>query len=205
MQSIITLPVSALKAALTVAPKKDIRKQLNTVYVERCSTGDVHIVSTDGSMMFAGLIFSKDVSDAMPGPWNILIPRETVDAAIKSKQSHLTITKHSDNQYSLGPIMFAPCDLKFPDWRRVYALADDIDANEPKISQFDPDLLATGKAALCAWYDKKQIYPVVHHRGQSPASMVATDMTAVVVIMPLRDSAIDMAIRPFTPSAYGPK
>ena len=101
--------------------------------------------------------------------------------------------------------MFAPCDLKFPDWRRVYTLADDIDAKEPEISQFDPDLLATGKSALCAWYGKKQVYPVIHHRGQSAASMVAIDITASVVIMPLRNSAIDMTIRPFTPSAYGPE
>jgi hypothetical protein len=70
-----SLPVAAIKAHLIVAPKDDVRSQLNSVYLD---TARGALVSTDGSIT----LVSRHEGLKQDGP-SVILPREHLAAAVK--------------------------------------------------------------------------------------------------------------------------
>lgn len=202
-----TLPTSAIKAAIHCAAKKDIRHYLNGVLIECAINGDVHIVSTDGSMLFAGLICAPDVQwiDKQSGPFRIIVPIDAAKLAAKSKSQVLTLTALPDGRYSLGDVIFTAVDGVFPDWRRVSVLPAVIETREKLPSQFNPDLLVSCRDALHEWHGEiKKVQNVYLYQSDTNAGvMVGADMTAFCIIMPMREHTLPQGVMPFTPSSYG--
>lgn len=192
----ITLQKKHLAAALKCAPKKDIRYHLVGVCLDVATNGDVHLVGTDGHVMFAGLVPAPNVQwtgDAQKGPFQIIIPRDAAALALKSKTDALMLTAMPDGRYMLGDVVFFPVDGTYPDWRRVATWP----ANAtPAPGNYNPDLLATASDAVRTWHDCK--YPVLHQFGLDRAIMTGADMTGFCVVMPMRIDADDLAVRPFT-------
>lgn len=78
----LELPIRELRAALLIAPKKDVREYLNAVHV--CFDGPVRaIVATDGAMLLA--ISSPNILTGAPPPdlTNITIPRDALDSLLR--------------------------------------------------------------------------------------------------------------------------
>lgn len=78
----LELPIRELRAALLIAPKKDVREYLNAVHV--CFDGPVRaIVATDGDMLLA--ISSPNILTGAPPPdlTNITIPRDALDSLLR--------------------------------------------------------------------------------------------------------------------------
>ena len=193
----ITIQKHHLAAALKCAPKKDIRYYMVGVCLDVATNGDVHLVGTDGHVMFAGLIPAPNVQwtgDAQKGSFQIIIPRDTVALAVKgAKPDTVTLTAMPDGRYMLGDVVFSPVDGKYPDWRRVCAWPENV---APAPGHFNPDLLAIAADAVRTWHDCK--YPVLHQFGRDRAIMTGTDMTGFCVVMPMRVDDDQTCVRPFT-------
>lgn len=78
----LELPIRELRAALMIAPKKDVRSYLNAVHVH--FEGPVRaIVATDGAMLLA--ISSPNILTGAPPPdlTSITIPRDALDSLLR--------------------------------------------------------------------------------------------------------------------------
>lgn len=199
----ISIQKDQLAAALHCTPKKDVRYYLVGVLLEVASNGDVHVVSTDGHCLFAGLIAAPNVQwtgEAQRGPWAMIIPRDTVAAALKECKGTVTLAALPDGRYTLGSQVFAPVDGKYPDWRRVSPSAQTIDERGEVPGQYNPDLLVRCRDALKAWFKGGPLFsPYLHAHGTHAGVMTGDDMTAYCVVMPWR--ADGAGVRPFTPAA----
>jgi DNA polymerase-3 subunit beta len=111
-----TIETNELKALLLCAAKKDIRYYLNGVLFESTPNGII-AASTDGHRLLCINLPSEDV----PGV-NALVPRELIEAAVKTKAPVIEVTIDGQNVTftSAGQnVSGALTDGKFPDYRRV--------------------------------------------------------------------------------------
>lgn len=200
----LTFTKAQLSAAIPTMAKKDVRFYLMGALIECCTNGDVHIVSTDGCVLFAGLIpapYVKWSSEAQKGPWRMIIPRDALVSALKAKKPTLDLVAMPDGRYLLGDTLFTPVDGTFPDWRRVSVPRQVLDTRGEVAGQFDPDLTSAARDALKVWFDGgKKFAPHLHQHGTHSAVMTGDNMTAYCIVMPWRSNDAD--IRPFTPSDY---
>ena len=196
----LTIKTHQLKAATHTAAVKDIRFYLKGVLIERCTNGDVHIVSTDGACLFAGLIADPVVDCSQVGPWRMIIPIDAVKTACKTKNPVITLVPMPDGRYTLGDVVFTPVDGTFPDWRMV-AHYPSIEAQPVAPSMLDPELMCKAFDAVRTWHGlRSDALPAYVQRGESCTVVHGPDCTGFVIVMPYR-TKIDTAT-PFTPAAY---
>ena len=185
-----TIQVSTLKAAICAASEKDLRSYLIGVHFHFLHSPErgprLHIVATDGAMLFAAREQLEYLEGAQTADFSFTLPLAAVKTAVKTKASIITLESLPDGRYLLGDTITAPLDGKFPDYLRVIPKSDAKPSDKPL--QFDADLLARAQAALRCYYGTKNgFYRLSHLDGI--ATMHAGANNAVVVIMPLRDSA----------------
>lgn len=200
----ISFTKSQLAAAMPAMAKKDVRFYLMGALVECCTNGDIHIVSTDGHVLFAGLIPAPSVQwtgDAQKGPWRMIIPRDALVSALKTKNPTIDLVAMPDGRYMIGDTVFTPVDGVFPNWRGVSVSREVLDTRGEVAGQFDPALLGAAHDALKTWFDGgKKFASHLHQHGQHAAVMTGDNMSAYCIVMPWRSN--DAEIRPFTPAAY---
>lgn len=198
----ISFDKAHLAAPLHCAPKKDVRYYLVGVLLEVTPTGDIHLVSTDGNCLFAGRVAAAEVQwtgEAQRGPWSLIIPRDTVAAALKECKGTVTLAALPDGRYTLGSQVFAPIDGKYPDWRRVSPSAQTLDTRGEKPAQFDPDLLVRCRDALKAWFKGGPRFTSYLHAHEAQCGvMTGEDSSGYCVVMPWRTDGA--GVRPFSPS-----
>lgn len=205
----LTLKTSQLKAAMHCAASKDVRFYLCGVLLECCANGDVHIVSSDGNVLFAGLIAAPNVAwgeNPQRGPWRMILPREAVATALKSplaKKGMMHLAAMPDGCYMLNDTVFTPIDGVFPDWRSVCPSHAALAQRGEKPAQLNPDLLVKCADALREWFDTKpkKVPGYLSMCGTEAAVMSGSDCTAFAVCMPMRMDASDR-VDHFTPAAY---
>lgn len=121
-----------LKAALLAAGKRDIRKRLNSVYID----GD-NIVGTDGSRMHV---------IAHRGEWAgapVIIPREAVELAIKGRATTVEITATQ-----IGQVAYTEIPEAYPDYRRVMVNVSPPMDLGALIANLQPDLALDAQKAI---------------------------------------------------------
>ena len=188
---------SQLRAALQCAAKGDIRFQLNSVCMEICANGDMHLIGCDGQSLFAGRITANNVrwtEEPQKGGWKMIIPRAAIETALVPKGfSELLLSAMPDGRYSLGDTIFAPVDGQYPDWRRVIPKGN----LEVEAAQFNPDLVSRCAKALREWFNKKELVTFLRQHGNNSAIMSGLDNSAFCIVMPRRD---DGYYEPFNPA-----
>lgn len=160
-----------LKAVLLAAGKKDIRYCLNGICVNA-----KHIVATDGKRMHVAAHMQDDWEGAQ-----IVIPRESVELALKMKTPSVTIT-----QSAINGIPFTPLDGRYPDYTRVMPqLSQPVDIGALH-TQVNPDFLSDAVAAvkLVTGHDHVSLTSI-------GGTMVWSNRQLQVVVMPLRDANSD--------------
>jgi DNA polymerase III sliding clamp (beta) subunit (PCNA family) len=180
----IVLKKNVLKAALISAPKNDVRYYLNAVFLRVAESGKVYIASTDGHRLFLANVPANWTGEAQPA-FDLIIPRATVDSAVKAGGDSITLSAMPDGRYTLGDEVFARVDGIYPNINAVIP-----SSTSGELAQFNPDYLADAQKALCLVTGRKNSVPfLLHHNGQSAAYMSCGD--ALVVIMPHRTDKCD--------------
>lgn len=186
----VSLRVSTLKAALYSAAEKDARYYLNGVNLEFIHTPTPHInvVATDGhrlGVFHEPLVY---IEGPQSGDFNIIIPRDSVIAAIKSarrKQTHVELASLDDGKYQLGNIVFTAIDGRFPDWQKLVP-----QSVTGEIAYYNPEYLVDARDALRTYYENRTGEYWLNHNGLSPGVMQA-DTDAMILIMPMRSDKVD--------------
>ena len=155
-----------IKAILLSAAKKDIRSYLNGVLIN-----EKHIVSTDGHRMTV-IAHGQEWEHG-----DTIIPRETLEMALKLKTNTIEITPTA-----AGVVVYTPIDAKFPDYKRVMPnLELGIEVGE-MFTQVNPDYLIDAIKAI------KFVKGV--SAGESLAMVdgkwVWSDSELLIVVMPMR-------------------
>ena len=180
---------STLDAMLLIAAKKDIRYYLNGVYIEFNAT-TTRAVGCDGHKLG---IFQNTAPDNR-GNGSIIVPREVIENLPK-KCDILTFSQISDTHWEINTgnatIKFAPCDAKYPDFRRVVhgiqtAGTSGVAAgfNLDYLNQFEKcgNILAGSKLRMG---NRLRL----HHNGDNAALVLLNCVDGFAgVVMPLRDS-----------------
>ena len=199
----ISLPKTALRAALYCAAVKDVRYYLKGVHIDCAHNGDVHIVSTDGSMLFAGRIPAADVQwtgEPQKGPWRLTVPFDTIKR--ESKGHGAVILKPLDILYQLGDTVFTPVGGMFPDWRRV------VGCNGPVglPLQVNPSLMSDAQAAVQTWEGGEKSSSVStwveHFTDEGKIRVLGQTSNVLAIIMSLRQKRDKFPSAPFKPCAY---
>ena len=187
-----TIKTTALRAAtLCATDKKDHRTYLRDILLDfrHGVVNRVRIVATDGAILFAGQHALEYSEDAQTADFKLLLPIDAVKLALKGagKNAYITLESLPDGRYALGDTLFSTLSAgTFPSYERV------IPDQNAKVSdvplQFDADLMKRGQDALRAFYDNKEKFYLTH-LDDLGSVMHAGSSEAVVVIMPLRDSA----------------
>ena len=175
----IDLKINQIKAVLECAGKQDIRYYFNGALIEKTYSGQVFLVSTDGTKLFCGLV--DTIKEGMPE--KVLIERDSLELALKSKIKEFIL---DTDKKTLGSLTYKEIDGNFPNWRRV--VPDPLSFKDnPTVSQFDPTLVLSCAKALTYWDDSKDIQADICHRGEQSALMTRGSHTgAFCVIMPRR-------------------
>lgn len=189
----VYIPTSALKASIHAAATKDLRYYLNGVLFEFVHNDGqpllLRLVSTDGNMLSAFNVPLKYEEGAQSANFEFIVPIDTIKVAAKSKNKVVLLESLPDGQYSLGGVLFAPVDGKFPDWRRVTPLNYQV-MQTTEIAQFDPELLLRGQKALVDFYSLSKGGRLseirLHHNGPGAGVMHSGKNDGVIVIMPYR-------------------
>jgi len=180
---------STLDAMLLIAAKKDIRYYLNGVYIE-FNDQISRAVGCDGHKLG---IYQNAAPDNR-GNGSIIIPRDVIENLPK-KCDILTFSQISDTHWEINTgnatIKFAPCDAKYPDFRRVVhgiqtAGTSGVAAgfNLDYLNQFEKcgNLLAGSKLRMG---NRLRL----HHNGDAAALVLLNCVDGFAgVVMPLRDS-----------------
>jgi DNA polymerase-3 subunit beta len=180
---------STLDAMLLIAAKKDIRYYLNGVYIE-FNDQISRAVGCDGHKLG---IYQNAAPDNR-GNGSIIIPRDVIENLPK-KCDILTFSQISDTHWEINTgnatIKFAPCDAKYPDFRRVVhgiQTAGTSGAaagfNLEYLNQFEKcgNLLAGSKLRMG---NRLRL----HHNGDAAALVLLNCVDGFAgVVMPLRDS-----------------
>jgi len=180
---------STLDAILLIAAKKDIRYYLNGVYIE-FNDQISRAVGCDGHKLG---IYQNAAPDNR-GNGSIIIPRDVIENLPK-KCDILTFSQISDTHWEINTgnatIKFAPCDAKYPDFRRVVhgiqtAGTNGVAAgfNLDYLNQFEKcgNLLAGSKLRMG---NRLRL----HHNGDAAGLVLLNCIDGFAgVVMPLRDS-----------------
>lgn len=190
MKQTYTLNRAAIAAHLCIAPKTDIRRYLNGVFLDT-STG--RLVSTDGSCML--ITGHQELKRDAP---TVILPRDALVAALKlcpKKADSFEIDAEpatDDNGAHLtirpAPGTATQCrayDARYPDYARVVPLkVDNVAGN------YDPALVATVGAALQTLEGRKTQQQVrLYQNGPNNAAWARLDggnVPHLAVIMPVR-------------------
>lgn len=170
----VTIPVEALKAAATAAPKNDARYYLNSVCVERTEQGKVFVVATDGHALSAQWIEQEGLP-VTGQPFQCLLPLDAVKALPKTGIVELTFTPGEGVEIplyhircGLGAWSGAVVEGRYPEWRRIVPRTA---SDEP--AQFNPELLQRLQKAARMAYGEKDLLLAVHYNGDS-GTLVST-------------------------------
>jgi DNA polymerase-3 subunit beta len=180
---------STLDAMLLIAAKKDIRYYLNGVYIE-FNNQISRAVGCDGHKLG---IYQNAAPDNR-GNGSIIVPREVIENLPK-KCDILTFSQISDTHWEINTgnatIKFAPCDAKYPDFRRVVhgiqtagTSGQAAGFNLDYLNQFEKcgNLLAGSKLRMG---NRLRL----HHNGDAAALVLLNCVDGFAgVVMPLRDS-----------------
>lgn len=188
MQNIFYIKQSTLDAMLVLAAKKDIRYYLNGLHIE-FNRELTRVIACDGHKLG---IFQAAAPDN-GGSGSITIPREVIERLPK-KCGVLEFAELENGLWqidtgALATIKFAPCDSKYPDFRRVVNQADKTSGeaagfNLTYLNEFEKcgNLLAGSKL-------KVGNRVRIHHNGQNGALITLNCVENFAgVLMPLRDS-----------------
>jgi hypothetical protein len=180
-----SLNLSALRAALLCAAKKDIRTYLQSVYLDGPRG---LIVGTDGHRMFVG-------KAALPPELQIMIPRDLCERVLKTA-SKLNPACFAvllpDNRVRFAMAdgaavegdLLDPTDGKYPDYTRVIPATAN---GEPAV--YNPDYLTDARDALRHYSGFKRVDISIAYNGTSPGVVHFTGCDeAMVIIMPIRDA-----------------
>jgi DNA polymerase-3 subunit beta len=186
MQNIFYIKQSTLDAMLVLAAKKDIRYYLNGLHIE-FNREFTRVIACDGHKLG---IFQAAAENTGMGA--LTIPREVIEGL--PKKCHILAFSQIDAnlwQIDTGAavIKFAPCDSKYPDFRRVVNQADKTSGeaagfNLTYLNEFEKagNLLAGSKL-------KVGNRVRIHHNGQNGALITLNGLPNFAgVLMPLRDS-----------------
>ena len=189
MQNQFTISQSNLDAMLLLAGKKDIRYYLNGLNIE-WNSEITRVIATDGHKL--GIWQAQAYENI--GAGSITIPRDVIENLPK-KCFTLTFTQISETHWQIdtgaATIKFAPCDSKYPDFRRVVhsiqtAGTSGVAAgfNLDYLNQFEKcgNLLAGSKLRVG---NRLRL----HHNGDNAALVLLNCVDGFAgVVMPLRDS-----------------
>lgn len=175
-----TIETNELKALLLCAAKKDIRYYLNGILFESTPHGII-AASTDGHRLLCINLPNENVQGV-----NALVPRELIEAAVKTKAIVIQVTLEGQNVTlsSAGQnVSGALTDGKFPDYRRVIpekvSGEQGNEFNNAYLVDFDKvgSLVNGGKASVL-------------QNGPGMSALVHFDNQNVIgVIMPMRHEA----------------
>ena len=181
-----SLNLSALRAALLCAAKKDIRTYLQSVYLDGPRG---LIVGTDGHRMFLG-------KAALPPELQIMIPRDLAERVLKTaskKNPACFAVLLPDNRVRFALAdgaavegdLLDPANGKYPDYARVIPASAN---NEPAV--YNPDYLVAARDALRHYTGNNKADAAIAYNGTSPGVVHFTGCDeAMVIIMPIRDAA----------------
>jgi DNA polymerase-3 subunit beta len=188
MNSQFHIQQSTLDGLLLIAGKKDIRYYLNGVYIE-FNDQITRAVGCDGHKLG---IYQAAAPDNR-GNGSIIIPRDVIENLPK-KAGILTFSQVSETHWAIdtgaATIKFAPCDAKYPDFRRVVhpiqttgtsGIAAGFNLNY--LNQFEKcgNLLAGSKLRMG---NRLRL----HHNGDAAALVMLNCVDGFAgVIMPMRD------------------
>jgi DNA polymerase-3 subunit beta len=183
-----TIETNELKALLLCAAKKDIRYYLNGILFESTPNGII-AASTDGHRLLCINLPNEQAQGI-----NALVPRELIEAAVKTKAIVIQVTFEGQNVTftSAGQnVSGALTDGKFPDYRRVIpekvSGEQGNEFNNTYLVDFDKvgSLVNGGKASVL-------------QNGLGNSALVHFDNQNVIgVIMPMRHEAPKgMVMRP---------
>ena len=183
-----TIETNELKALLLCAAKKDIRYYLNGILFESTPHGII-AASTDGHRLLCINLPNEQAQGV-----NALVPRELIEAAVKTKAIVIQVTFKDQNVTftSAGQnVSGALTDGKFPDYRRVIpekvSGEQGNEFNNTYLVDFDKigSLVNGGKASVL-------------QNGPGMSALVHFDNQNVIgVIMPMRHEAPKgMVMRP---------
>jgi DNA polymerase-3 subunit beta len=189
MQNQLHVSQSTLDAMLLLAGKKDIRYYLNGLNIE-WNSEITRVIACDGHKLG---IFQAAAPDNR-GAGSITIPRDAIESLPK-KCSVLTFSQITETHWQIDTgtaiIKFAPCDSKYPDFRRVVhpiqtAGTSGVAAgfNLEYLNQFEKcgNLLAGRKLSVG---NRLRL----HHNGDGAALVLLNCVEGFAgVVMPLRDS-----------------
>jgi DNA polymerase-3 subunit beta len=189
MQNQFHVSQSTLDAMLLLAGKKDIRYYLNGLNIE-WNSELTRVIACDGHKLG---IFQAAAPDNR-GAGSITIPRDAIELLPK-KAGILTFTQVSETHWMIdcgnGAFKFAPCESKYPDFRRVVhpiqtAGTSGLAAgfNLEYLNQFEKcgNLLAGSKLRV-----GNRLH--LHHNGDGAALVLLNCVDGFAgVVMPMRDS-----------------
>lgn len=188
MQNQFHVQQSTLDAMLLIAGKKDIRYYLNGVNIE-WNSEFTRAIGCDGHKLG---IYQAAAPDNR-GNGSIIIPRDVIESLPK-KAGILTFSQVTETHWQIdtgtATIKFAPCDAKYPDFRRVVhpiqaAGTSGVAAgfNLEYLNQFEKcgNLLAGSKLRVG---NRLRL----HHNGDAAALVLLNCVEGFAgVVMPMRD------------------
>jgi DNA polymerase-3 subunit beta len=189
MQNQFHVSQSTLDAMLLLAGKKDIRYYLNGLNIE-WNSELTRVIACDGHKL--GIY--QAVAPDNRGAGSITIPRDAIESLPK-KAGILTFSQISETHWQIDTgtaiIKFAPCDSKYPDFRRVVQPIQTSGTsgvaggfNLEYLNQFEKcgNLLAGSKLRV-----GNRLH--LHHNGDGAALVLLNCVEGFAgVVMPLRDS-----------------
>lgn len=183
-----TIDQNSLNAMLTLAAKKDIRYYLNGLHIE-FTPEFTRVIACDGHKLG---IYQKAVDSFNIGCGSITIPREVIENLPKNA-GLLEFAQFDANLWQLTAgsvsLKFAPCDSKYPDFRRV---VDQANKTSGEAAGFNLDYLNQFEKCgnLLAGRKVKMGNRVrIHHNGQNGALITLNGLPNFAgIVMPLRDS-----------------
>jgi len=183
-----TIDQNSLNALLVLAAKKDIRYYLNGLHIE-FAPEFTRVIACDGHKLG---IYQKAVDSFNIGCGSITIPREVIENLPKNA-GLLEFTQIDANLWQLTAgsvsLKFAPCDSKYPDFRRV---VDQANKTSGEAAGFNLDYLNQFEKCCNLFAGRKiktgtQVR--IHHNGQNGALITLNGLPNFAgVLMPLRDS-----------------
>ena len=183
-----TIDQNSLNAMLVLAAKKDIRYYLNGLHIE-FAPEFTRVIACDGHKLG---IYQKAVDSFNIGCGSITIPREVIENLPKNA-GLLEFAQFDANLWQLTAgsvsLKFAPCDSKYPDFRRV---VDQANKTSGEAAGFNLDYLNQFEKCgnLLAGRKIKMGNRVrIHHNGQNGALTTLNGLPNFAgIVMPLRDS-----------------
>lgn len=176
-----TVSSSAIKSALMCASKRDIRRYLEGVYVEK--RGDhITIVGADGYVMFV----CREKAFPSDPDFAVIIPNADASAGItKNKSVCVDVEPMHDDIWSIGGHLFRPTEGRFPDYRKV------IPTGEPsgEIGHFDPEKLLKAFKAVSSHSGSS---PVLQMNGRGPGIYASSNQECMALVMPLAPETLDI-------------